>query len=401
MKKILNEKNIILFIIFISMLSLNYLYPYISDDYTYMYKYDNFERIKNISDIFFSMKDHYFLWGGRVLAHSLASVFLLLPKNIFNICNSIMYTIFIYMIYLIGRRNNKDNYNYLFIIHLLIWFINISFGEVTLWLTGSCNYLWTSVIILLFLYLFHKENKNVIIFSILGILAGMCNENFSLSIIFVCILFVIFNKNYRNKNNYIGIIFLIIGYLFLFLAPGNFIRASAGVNNIITITQKILYLIKVFSLLIIFILLLSHVLYKKNKLKKDYLIYILGSIMCILFLVVAPTFSLRATIGTLIYNLIIIIDILFSFKFDLNKYIYLILGVIYLISYLYTLQDTYNLNKYINNLNNFKNKDVVINRYKRTTKRVINLDMFNSYKNDIINKKIAKYYHLKSIKFIK
>lgn len=401
MKKILNEKNIILFIIFISMLSLNYLYPYISDDYTYMYKYDNFERIKNISDIFFSMKDHYFLWGGRVLAHSLASVFLLLPKNIFNICNSIMYTIFIYLIYLIGRRNNKDNYNYLFIIHLLIWFINISFGEVTLWLTGSCNYLWTSVIILLFLYLFHKENKNVIIFSILGILAGMCNENFSLSIIFVCILFVIFNKNYRNKNNYIGIIFLIIGYLFLFLAPGNFIRASAGVNNIITITQKILYLIKVFSLLIIFILLLSHVLYKKNKLKKDYLIYILGSIMCILFLVVAPTFSLRATIGTLIYNLIIIIDILFSFKFDLNKYIYLILGVIYLISYLYTLQDTYNLNKYINNLNNFKNKDVVINRYKRTTKRVINLDMFNSYKNDIINKKIAKYYHLKSIKFIK
>lgn len=387
MKKILNEKNIILFIIFISMLSLNYLYPYISDDYTYMYKYDNFERIKNISDIFFSMKDHYFLWGGRVLAHSLASVFLLLPKNIFNICNSIMYTIFIYMIYLIGRRNNKDNYNYLFIIHLLIWFINISFGEVTLWLTGSCNYLWTSVIILLFLYLFHKENKNVIIFSILGILAGMCNENFSLSIIFVCILFVIFNKNYRNKNNYIGIIFLIIGYLFLFLAPSNFIRASAGVNNIITITQKILYLIKVFSLLIIFILLLSYVLYKKNKLKKDYLIYILGSIMCILFLVVAPTFSLRATIGTLIYNLIIIIDILFSFKFDLNKYIYLILGVIYLISYLYTLQDTYNLNKYINNLNNFKNKDVVINRYKRTTKRVINLDMFNSYKNDIINKK--------------
>ena len=401
MKKILNEKNIILFIIFISMLSLNYLYPYISDDYTYMYKYDNFERIKNISDIFFSMKDHYFLWGGRVLAHSLASVFLLLPKNIFNICNSIMYTIFIYMIYLIGRRNNKDNYNYLFIIHLLIWFINISFGEVTLWLTGSCNYLWTSVIILLFLYLFHKENKNVIIFSILGILAGMCNENFSLSIIFVCILFVIFNKNYRNKNNYIGIIFLIIGYLFLFLAPGNFIRASAGVNNIITITQKILYLIKVFSLLIIFILLLSYVLYKKNKLKKDYLIYILGSIICILFLVVAPTFSLRATIGTLIYNLIIIIDILFSFKFDLNKYIYLILGIIYLISYLYTLQDTYNLNKYINNLNNFKNKDVVINRYKRTTKRVINLDMFNSYKNDIINKKIAKYYHLKSIKFIK
>ncbi len=401
MKKILNEKNIILFIIFISMLSLNYLYPYISDDYTYMYKYDNFERIKNISDIFFSMKDHYFLWGGRVLAHSLASVFLLLPKNIFNICNSIMYTIFIYLIYLIGRRNNKDNYNYLFIIHLLIWFINISFGEVTLWLTGSCNYLWTSVIILLFLYLFHKENKNVIIFSILGILAGMCNENFSLSIIFVCILFVIFNKNYRNKNDYIGIIFLIIGYLFLFLAPGNFIRASAGVNNIITITQKILYLIKVFSLLIIFILLLSYVLYKKNKLKKDYLIYILGSIMCILFLVVAPTFSLRATIGTLIYNLIIIIDILFSFKFDLNKYIYLILGVIYLISYLYTLQDTYNLNKYINNLNNFKNKDVVINRYKRTTKRVINLDMFNSYKNDIINKKIAKYYHLKSIKFIK
>lgn len=387
MKKILNEKNIILFIIFISMLSLNYLYPYISDDYTYMYKYDNFERIKNISDIFFSMKDHYFLWGGRVLAHSLASVFLLLPKNIFNICNSIMYTIFIYLIYLIGRRNNKDNYNYLFIIHLLIWFINISFGEVTLWLTGSCNYLWTSVIILLFLYLFHKENKNVIIFSILGILAGMCNENFSLSIIFVCILFVIFNKNYRNKNDYIGIIFLIIGYLFLFLAPGNFIRASAGVNNIITITQKILYLIKVFSLLIIFILLLSYVLYKKNKLKKDYLIYILGSIMCILFLVVAPTFSLRATIGTLIYNLIIIIDILFSFKFDLNKYIYLILGIIYLISYLYTLQDTYNLNKYINNLNNFKNKDVVINRYKRTTKRVINLDMFNSYKNDIINKK--------------
>jgi hypothetical protein len=72
-------------------------------------------------------------------------------------------------------------------------------GQNFLWLDGSCNYLWTTTIILLFLVPFRKITDNnlyamnavsSVLFMFLGALAGISNENSSAAVLFLadCLL---------------------------------------------------------------------------------------------------------------------------------------------------------------------------------------------------------------------
>jgi hypothetical protein len=167
MKKIIeflnkNQTKIILFIIFISMLILNFLTPLLADDYSYGLNLAK-KRITGIIDIYNYQIWHYFNWGGRTVAHTFAQICLIFSKAIFNIINSLMYTILVYLIYLHGQLNRKEkiekNAYIILLIHLILWFSIPVFGQSFLWLIGSCNYLWTTVIVLYFLLLFRKDSK--------------------------------------------------------------------------------------------------------------------------------------------------------------------------------------------------------------------------------------------------
>ena len=82
-----NQKKIFLVLIFASMLILNFLTPLLADDYSYGLNL-NEKRIASIMDIFDYQVWHYFNWGGRTVAHTLAQILLVFPKAVFNILNS-------------------------------------------------------------------------------------------------------------------------------------------------------------------------------------------------------------------------------------------------------------------------------------------------------------------------
>ena len=135
--------------IFIFMFVLNFLTPLIADDFSYSFGADG--RIKNLYDIYNKQVDHYFTWGGRTVAHTVAQIFLLFPKIIFSIANTFAYVLLIYLIYRVARGKSEDKPILVIAINLLLWFVLPVFGQTCLWLIGSCNYLWTTDIILIFM----------------------------------------------------------------------------------------------------------------------------------------------------------------------------------------------------------------------------------------------------------
>ena len=90
---------IILVSIFIMMLVLNLLTPLIADDYSYSLSLDG-TKINSVMDVMNYQWWHYFNWGGRTIAHTLAQLFLLFPKIVFSIINPIIYISLIYLMYL-------------------------------------------------------------------------------------------------------------------------------------------------------------------------------------------------------------------------------------------------------------------------------------------------------------
>ena len=85
LKKEKNQIIIFMFLIFISILLLNIFTPLIEDDYGYSFGVNG--RLHSFIDVIEKQVQHYFTWGGRSVAHTIAQTFLLFPKILFSIAN--------------------------------------------------------------------------------------------------------------------------------------------------------------------------------------------------------------------------------------------------------------------------------------------------------------------------
>ena len=181
--------SIILLLTFGMMYILNKNTHFTSDDFRYNFMYESFmpndgvQRLSSFSDIIKSMYNHYFMWGGRITAHTLVQFFLMFDKQFFNIINSIAFVGLAVLVYLHSNVSKKINIPLLIgIIIFSLWFFIPQFGLTVLWVSGAGNYLWCTIIILLFLLPYRKylENEhsfkdntlNFILMIIIGILAG-------------------------------------------------------------------------------------------------------------------------------------------------------------------------------------------------------------------------------------
>ena len=221
----------------------NIFMPLCYDDYAYAFiwdgthggnldamQIDNSQRIRveNLSDILISQYSHYFNWGGRIIGHTLAQIFILLGKNYFNIANTIIMIIFVFVILKIANIKLRDSKFLIIWIFFNLFVIGAIFGETltwTTWLTGTCNYFWLTVAQIIFLYFYIKPHDiNIFVISLLGIISGWATEAGSLATIFCAGIFIIraWRKNLLQKYMLAGFIFLIIGCALNILSPGNF-----------------------------------------------------------------------------------------------------------------------------------------------------------------------------------
>jgi len=240
---------IILLLILIFIFVLSSLTPYYADDYTYMYSFaDGFGtemrdvRVTDIPSLIQSQIGHYQCMNGRVVAHTLVQLFLMFDKTIFDVINACAFVILGLLIcyHATGKWCLIKPLN-LLITYAALLFLAPSFGQSYLWLTGSCNYLFTFVIVLLFLIPYrtnwNKNRKTNIFISILssllmlffGILAGNTNENTGISLFVVLLLYIVMYIIYNHTVKpwmITGCVGTLIGFIVSVFAPGNLIRTN-------------------------------------------------------------------------------------------------------------------------------------------------------------------------------
>lgn len=317
----------VLFLMFVPILFLNIKTPFIGDDFVYSFVYQTQDRLSSMKDVFYSQYRHYYMWGGRSVVHFITQTLLLTDNSLLiDVVNSLGFIAFILVIHyhIIGKFNHSIST--LIVSFALTWLIQPVFAETVLWITGSSNYLWGTLIILLFLlpYRFYQGRqlslfKNVVVSILMllgGIIAGWTNENTAAAMLVMIVAFILYTK-LKGQNTspwmYLGLLGAIIGYILMIAAPGNLARAEGAsispflvVYRTLNYTQRFVNYLGLLNLamaLLMIAYLKTHSTNKKELLV-NLLIYFVGLFVSIYIMIASPTFPGRAWFGSITFNII-------------------------------------------------------------------------------------------------
>lgn len=311
---------------FLLIYPLNIFQPLFGDDWGYSLSVDGHTRIQGISDIVQSLYIHYFDWGGRMTAHFIAELLLIFDTQISDVINSLIFVVFGLSIYFISNHSRNIQLSLFIGCNLLIWLFQPAFGSTILWLTGSANYLWCTLIIILFLTPYVKQvftptNKDNILKNVLffigGIIAGWTNENMAVALIVMLAAFIGFYKLYYGKIPawaITGFVGAAIGAILMIAAPGNYARMDVVLNNqyhdqsfISIFTARILstfagyYYYALAPTFMFVIVLCLHASFGKQERKKQTIftsaLFMAGAVIATLAMIGSPIFPGRAAFG--------------------------------------------------------------------------------------------------------
>lgn len=236
MKKIKKLNFLCIGIIFLYLVYLTAVCPYITDDYHFKFVWQDFEpcsvdrRVSSFSDIVLSMRNYYKMSGGRVLCHFVVYLLMLADKCLFNILNAAVFVLFGILVYKLAlSKSEQMNLTSLPVIFLLLFFLP-SFGDDVLWLSGAVNYLWSTTLILFTVYeteqYFKKNNHSAFLKMCLAVFVSSFTNEISGGMLFVFIFIWVFTgKRKIILKNFIPLICTIPGTLVVMTAPGNAVRS--------------------------------------------------------------------------------------------------------------------------------------------------------------------------------
>lgn len=215
---------------------LNDLTPLFADDFSYSISFSTIRPIRSLAELFRSQYVHYYALNGRSVVHTLAQALLWLGKPGLNVCNGLAFLALCLLICTHATGSfRKLSALPLLLVFAALWFLTPHFAGSYLWVMGAANYLYSPVIILLFLLPYRRalspgqqeRKKARLLFAVLslvcGILAGWSNENTSLALI-VCVGLILLVKRIRKERlsawMWTGLLGNLIGCAMLFLSPG-------------------------------------------------------------------------------------------------------------------------------------------------------------------------------------
>lgn len=281
------------------------------DDLIYMMKWDSNMPLQSISDIIDYQYQHYFLWGGRTIAHFVLQILLFINKPISALIITLAFFSLGIIIYKYAFTNMKIDWLKVSFILGILYFLNPSADETLFWYTGIANYLITTLIVLCSFYpylLYIKGNKLKNIHYLLLLLtffAGWCNENISTTLIVMIIVVLMIKYKENKKINLfllMGLFAAAFGCCMLLFAPGNFVRASTFSGSIMQIMYRGYGQVNAWfnwfvpALILIIITLNFN---KINSLSMKNRLILIWSFLSIIAMLASPIYPSRATFGTL------------------------------------------------------------------------------------------------------
>ena len=308
---------------FLFMLVLNVLTLYIADDFRYLYSfYDRSHRIESISDIIMSMRAHRYNMNGRLVAHTIVQFFGMLPLWVFDILNALAYVLQIALVYQLGRNRAPRSNWMLAAIFCGMWLTCPHYSAVNLWQDGALNYLWSTVLALLYLrvfireYLYDSTIRTVfgkICFYCLSFGMGAYSETASAAAIFMTMLMVallVLDRKKKLRLSWLASIAVAcLGYVTIYLSPAQWREKSAEMtlstllDNFVTCAR--MYWDKFGLLLCIFViaLVLNLLLRMDRKQILLGLVFFAGSLAGNFILTFAQYYAARSAYGAFVYLL--------------------------------------------------------------------------------------------------
>jgi len=211
-------------------------------------------------------------------------------------------------------------------INILLWFALPVWGQNLLWLTGSCNYLWTSTIILLFLVPFRKKGENLsykphIIISLLwiipGILAGWSMENSASSVFILLLAYFVLKRHEKEPVvafEIFGSIGFMIGFFMLLRARHNLFSGFWGliINTIKVVNSFIIQ--DALLLIIISFLVIELIYFRKMKIAKTTYGFLLTALASVVAMIIPGNFGGRSAFITQIFLIITLLSLVIQIK---------------------------------------------------------------------------------------
>ena len=216
----------------------NCLTPLVYDDYVYAFVWrldesaggnhyntlvDLARRVDSFGELIDSQLSHYMTWGGRTIAHCFVQFFVRIGRDWFSVANTIIAALLIVLIAKLAEvRLTRKNLLWIF---FGLWLAVPQWFFSTMWLTGSCNYLWTTTLELAFLYCLTRKNISIAAIP-LGLTAGWSNEASGIATICMAIFFAVRARRSGELQPRMiaSIAAAMIGYALLMAAPGNINR---------------------------------------------------------------------------------------------------------------------------------------------------------------------------------
>lgn len=227
-------------VLFIVAMSMNFLTPMsVADDGAYAFikepvgrEFDENRPIETFADIVESMTNHWNTHNGRIVSSSLESLFIgIVGKSVFNIFNALVFCFTLgFFLCLCGYDWSS---RWLWLLMLLFLALMPAFGETTLWVSGSFNYLWTAFFVLGFLVLLRHyrgdrlSGKHWLLMPV-AFICGWTHEIMTLPVSMALGLYMLLHiRKIWGRAVLPLMIGFMLGTAMNVLAPATFVRAGA------------------------------------------------------------------------------------------------------------------------------------------------------------------------------
>lgn len=302
--------------------------PLMMDDEWYSTILSADTPLTSFKDIVDAQIWHYNNWGGRTVAHTIAQAILLyLSPAVADVLNVAMIVLLAWMISAIAGEKK------LAYVTLMVGFLhglNANWKMSMYWQTGACNYLYTTIIILAFLWFYlrilekdpEKERPWLVLpVSVLGLLCGWTNENMGPAIWVLTVLVMLWLKREKRAIRpwmIAGSLTCMAGSALMILAPGNSVRsAQVAETEYGTLWQIFLRMYSVckgawdylFPAIVVTVaLVVVNVCILGNRLRKTDGLFMVGALLSWGAMILSPHYPDRAAFGTMCLLLCVIVS---------------------------------------------------------------------------------------------
>lgn len=218
--KFTEKKGMWMFIVvvFIVFSVLNWLTPMVRDEYVYQFFIikgcgDITHPIQTFWEVILAQIDHFLYHNGRIWVMIIyQSILCLAGKWLFNVLNPFFFCIYLFLIikYALGRLSLSS----MVVTVSLVFVFMAIFQEFFLWMAGSVNYLWSSVLVLWFLLVLRRHKDKSISRSswpllLLGVMAGWTHEGITipLSVGLLAAVFIFRSADHRSESLWMKVSF--------------------------------------------------------------------------------------------------------------------------------------------------------------------------------------------------